>query len=425
VTYACFCDKIICNERSDLMKNKMNTRFKDLQGGLFSKVTKADVGENAGKLLQAGYTFLSWADPFYPDPSIPESVKKAMIEEIENGFPSHYTMPMGDRRLREVIVERLQRLYHIELDPSRNVLITPGSDSGLLYAMMPFLSEGDEVLIPDPSYPSNFLNAKLCGAKAVHVPLYFENGYQFDMAEFEKRVTPNTKMVLITHPNNPTGTVFNRQSIEDLCDFVKKHDLILVCDQAFEDHIYDDKEMIAPMSIDGMFERTVTVFSISKGLGLSGFRVGYIVSNDVFMDVYYGGAVNVLGATNTLAQRAAIVALNDDSILENYHEKLLKRRNLAYEILNGIPYVQAVKPESGILSWINVSKLGTSEQVAQYLLENAHVSVNEGTPYGEQGEGYLRIVHACFQDDEDARKALLKIKDCLTQLGKEKFSHNE
>ena len=402
------------------IKDKMNHRFQDLKGGLFTKVTKADVGENAGKLMQEGYTFMSWADPFFPAPSIPESVKKVMIEEIESGFPSHYTMPMGDRKLREVIVRRLKKLYHIDLDPSRNILITPGSDSGLLYAMLPFLKEGDEVLIPDPSYPSNFLNAKLCGAKAIHVPLYPQNGYQFDIQEFEKRVTSNTKMVVITHPNNPTGTVFNRESIEKLCDFIKKYDLVLVCDQAFEDHIYDNREMIAPMCIEGMFERTITTFSISKGLGLSGFRVGYIVATDELMDVYYGGTVNVLGATNTLAQKAAIAAIEDESILQDYHQRLLKRRDLVYEILSTIPHVKTIKPESGILSWIDVSKLGTSAQVAAYLLEHAHISVNEGTPYGEQGEGYLRIVHACFAKDEDAIEALNRLKDCLIQLGKEK-----
>lgn len=402
------------------MKERMNNRFGDLQGGLFAKVTKADVGEGAGELIKKGYTIMAWADPFFPDPSIPESVKKTMIDEIERGFASHYTMPMGDRELREVLCERLHKTYNLDLDPSRNILITPGSDSGLLYSMLPWLQEGDEVLIPDPSYPSNFVNAKLCGATAVAVPLHVEDKYQFDINEFEKRVTKNTKMVLITHPNNPTGTIFNQESIYALCDFVKKHDLILISDQAFEDHVYDNQKMIAPMQVEGMFDRTITVFSISKGLGLSGFRVGYIVAKDEYMDVYYGGAVNVLGATNTLAQKAAITAIKDESILIDYHERLERRRDIAYDILNSIPHVNAIKPESGILSWINISKLGTSQEVAAYILENAHISVNEGTPYGQQGEGYLRIVHACFYDDNDAANALNKIKDCLILLGKEK-----
>lgn len=402
------------------MKNKMNGRFRNLQGGLFSKVTKADVGENSGKLMAQGYTFMSWADPFFPDPSLPESIQKVLIEEINQGLIGHYTMPIGSLELRTIISQRLKEKYNVNLDPSRNILITPGSDSGLIYAMMPFLQEGDEVLVPDPSYPSNYLDVQLCGGKAIHIPLSIENNYQFDILEFEKRLTPHTKMVVITHPNNPTGTVFNRQSIESLCQFIIKNDLILICDQAFEDHIYDNLEMIAPMSIEGMFERTVTVFSISKGLGLSGLRVGYLVSNDQFMDVYYGGAVNILGATNTLAQKAAIAALKDKSIIQNYHQEFFQRRNDAYDILRSIPHVKAIKPESGILSWIDVSELGTSEEVAAYLLNHGHISVNEGTPYGYQGEGYLRIVHACFDNRLKAKESLLKIKECLIQLAKEK-----
>ena len=402
------------------IKDKMNQRFYDLQGGLFSKVTKADVGENAGNLIAQGYTMMSWADPFFPDPSLPKSVEQTMLDEIKSGTLSHYTMPMGDRKLREIIAQRIEDKYKVSLDPSRNILITPGSDSGLLYAMMPFLSTGDEVLVPDPSYPSNYVNCKLCGAKAVHVPLSAEKNYQIEIAEFEKRITDKTKMVLLTHPNNPTGTVFNRQSIQDLCDFIIKHDLILVCDQAFEDHIYDDLEMIAPMSMEDMFKRTITVFSISKGYGLSGLRVGYLVADDTIMDVYYAATVNVLGATNTLAQKAAITAMQDKSILENYYQRLLARRDLAYRILSTIPNTKIAKAESGILSWLDVSKLGTSAEVAAYLLEHAHISVNEGTPYGKQGEGYLRIVHACLADDKQAEEAFLKIKETLIQLGKEK-----
>ncbi len=155
--------------------------------------------------------------------------------------------------------------------------------------MTVFLNPGDEVLVPDPSYPSNFLNPKLMGAVPVPVPLDKKNGYQFDMAAFEQAVSPRTKMVLFTHPNNPTATVFRRKGLEALAEFVIRHDLILVVDQAFEDMIFDGVEFVSPASLPGMWERTVTVCSISKGMGLSGLRVGYIVACDAFMDVYYGG----------------------------------------------------------------------------------------------------------------------------------------
>ena len=108
------------------------------------------------------------------------------------------------------------------------------------------------------------------------VPLSAKDGYQPDAAAFAERVTPRTKMVLLTHPNNPTGTVFSRGSLEALCRVIVEHDLILVCDQAFEDHIFDGRELVTPAALPGMWERTVTTFSISKGLGLGGLRVGYI-----------------------------------------------------------------------------------------------------------------------------------------------------
>lgn len=398
------------------IKAKMNERFHDLEGGLFSEVTKADVGEGAGNLIAQGYDIMAWADPFFPDPSVPPSVAKTMIKAFEDGFSSHYTMPMGNADLRRLLVKKLSKTNKIKANPSRNILITPGSDSGLIYAMMPFIEEGDEVLIPDPSYPSNYLNVKLLGGKAVSVPTREENNWQYEIEEFEKRVTDKSKMVLITHPNNPTSTVFRRDVIEKLCEFVIKHDLILVSDQAFEDHIYDGIEMITPAALPGMWERTVTVFSISKGIGLSGFRVGYVVAEDHVMDVLYGGTVNVLGATNTAAQLGAITAFEDTSILQHNYEVLERRRLLAYEIFRTIPGVRVQKPESGFLSWLNVSKLGTDAEVAAYLLKEAKILVNEGSTYGTYGKGYIRIVHGCFKDESKAVLLYEKVKDALTKL---------
>ena len=402
------------------IKAKMNHKFRDLQGGLFLTVTKADVGEGAGNFQKAGGDIMAWADAFFPDPSIPESVAKVMKDEIDGGFPSHYSMPIGMLPLRQALAKHIQQRTGLPIDPSRNVIVTPGSDSGLLYAMMPFVCEGDEVMVPDPSYPSNFLNPKLLGGVTVPVPLYAEDNWQPRIEEFEKRLTPKTKMVLMSHPNNPTTTVFRREALEELCRFIVKNDLILVCDQAFEDHIYDGIEFVAPCTLPGMWERTVTVCSMSKGYGLSGFRVGYIYADDHIMDILYGGAVNVLGAPCTVTSMGAIAALEDETILPEYYVRLERRRRLAYDILSTTPGVSMQMSESGILSWLDIHQLGTSEEVCNYLMEHANVMVNQGVPYGKQGEGYIRIVTACFAKDEDAAPRFERIKAALTQLAKEK-----
>ena len=369
------------------IKAQMNGRFRDLQGGLFLEVTKADVGEGAGNFMKAGGDIMAWADPFFPDPAIPESVKKAMHEAIDGGFPAHYGMPIGIYELREALVEHISERTGLSMDPS---------------------------------YPSNFLNPKLLGGKTVPVPLYPEDNYQVRIEEFEKRLTPRTKMVLLTHPNNPTTTVYRRESIEALCRFIIDNDLVLVCDQAFEDHIYDGIEFVAPCTLPGMWERTLTVCSISKGIGLSGFRIGYIYACDKIMDVLYGGAVNVLGAACTLSSLGAIAAIKDQEHMRSNYERLERRRRLAYDILSTAPGVEMKMSESGILSWLNISRLGTSAEVADYIMEHAKIMVNQGTPYGAQGEGWLRIVTACFASDEDAAVRFERIKAALTRLAKEK-----
>ena len=400
------------------MRGKMHPGFAGLQGGLFSAVAKADVGDTAATLAAQGIDLMAWADPFYPDPSLPAPVAEAMAASIQSGEAVHYTQPIGSLPLKQEIAKKLLLLNGLRVVPERNILITPGSDSGLYFAMLPFLCPGDEVLVPDPSYPSNFLNPSLMGAVCVPFPLDAAHGYRLDVDAMEARVTPRTKMVLLTHPNNPTGTVFDRASLLALSAFVIRHDLVLVCDQAFEDFLYDGLELVTPASLPGMWQRTVTVFSISKGFGLSGLRVGYVVADDSIMDVYYGSAVNVIGATGTAAQAGALAAFRHPEILADRYARLLRRRDMACNAFSGIPGVQVTPAQSGFLTWLDVSALGEAQAVAAYLVEHARVLVNDGSAYGEQGKGHLRIVHGCFADESRAADAFARIRKALFQLGK-------
>ena len=339
-----------------------------------------------------------------------------MAAALEAGCCSHYSMPIGNPDLRGILAEKIHGQNGLNLDPSRNIMVTPGSDSGLYYAMMPFVGEGDEVLVPEPCYPSNLLNPYLMGGRAVPVPLFYEDNYQIRIDEFEKRLTGRTRVVLITHPNNPTATVFRRESLEKLADFIIGNNLVLISDQAFEDHIYDGIEFVHPAAIPGMGERTVTVCSISKGIGLSGFRIGYIYACDRVMDVLYGACVNVLGAPSTLSSVGAAAAVKDRGHLKANFIRLERRRRTACEILSSIPGVEMRMPESGILCWLNVERLGSSAEAAAWILEHAGILVNEGSPYGEHGEGFLRIVTGCFADDQRARGAFERIRGALIKM---------
>ena len=394
------------------MKEKMKKEFQTFEGGLFSDVEKADVGDSYQKLGEQGVALMGWADPFTPEFSLPEHVMNKTLEAIRLPLSAHYTAPVGNDELKELIAEKCKAFNHLDVDPRRNIIITPGSDSALFFAMFPFIEKGDEVMIPSPSYPNNFTNVKMMQGKVVPIPLYAEDGYQLRIEEFEKRVTSKTKMVVLTHPNNPTTTVYNRKSLEDLSSFIQKHDLILVCDQAFEDFTFEN-EMITPASLPGMMERTITVCSVSKGMGLSGYRVGYIVADDKVMDVMYGCAVSVIGATNTIAQVAVMEAFKDPSFMDTFKRAYDVRRHRAYEILNEVPGVHVQLPQSGFLCWVDVSGLGNSSDICAYLIKEAKVALNDGVNYGPGGEGHLRIVLGVYEDDQKVIDALNRMADAL------------
>lgn len=390
-------------------------QFRDVQGGLFAKVTKADVGDGAIRLMRQGVTLLCWADPFFPDPSTPPHVRDAALEAIQGGREVHYTMPIGSPELKEAIGRKLRRQGFSSVDPQRNILVTPGSDAGLFYAMFPFLCPGDEVLIPDPSYPNNFQNAKLAGAIPVPVPLRAEDGFRLDVADFERRCTERTKMVVLTNPNNPTSTVFSPEEIAALCRFIVRHDLVLVVDQAFEDILFDGRRMTHAALEPQMWERTLTVCSVSKGMGLSGYRVGYIVADDHVIDRLYGAAVTVVGATNTLAQIAAQAAFKDDCFIEPYRLCFDRRRRYLYEKFSAVPGVKMQLPQSSFLAWVDVSALGDSTEIMEYLVREARCLVNDGKSYGKTGEGYLRISYGCVKDDQELYDAVDRMAAALAR----------
>ncbi|MGI6090556.1 MAG: pyridoxal phosphate-dependent aminotransferase [Saccharofermentanales bacterium] len=394
----------------------MSPGFRAVEGGLFSTVTKADVGNVAAEMERQGIDMLSWADPFMPDPVIPTQIREAAIRSIATGNASHYTTPVGNSELKEIIAEKLQSKNGLTVDPHRNILITPGSDSGLLFAMMPFICPGDEVLVPEPSYPSNFLNPQLLGGTTVSIPLLeTENSYVLDLVKIESLITPKTKMILLTNPNNPTSTVFSRTELEELAKLIVQNNLILVVDQAFEDSVFDDREMISMAALPGMFERTVSIFSISKGMALSGFRVGYLVASDQVMDVMYGSAVNVIGATSTAFQLAAVEAFRNDSFIQEYNEVFDIRRKRVYEMINSVSSVKMQMPQSAYLSWVDVSQLGTGKDISNLLKDKAKVFVNDGAAYGPSGINHIRIVHGCYQDDNRVYSAISRICQVLSE----------
>lgn len=400
--------------------NRMNPVFAKLDGGLFSTAEKADVGDVAKRMEEMGVAMMSWADPFKPDPSTPEAVLEAAVEAIREGTSSHYIMPIGSPELKELIAERIEKKSGLKLDPERNLIINPGSDNGLLFAIFPWICPGDEVLIHDPSYPNNFQDIEILGGVPVAVPTYEEDEWHIRIEEYQKRITDKTKMILLTNPNNPTGVCYTETELKQLADLCIENDLICVVDQAFEDTIFEESVMVNMAQIPGMWERTVTICSVSKGMGLSGFRVGWTYADDVIMDKMHASAVSIQGAASTMAQKAVVPAFKDDSFIKNYIKKYDYRRQYGYKLFNSIPGVSVLMPEAGFYFWINVKELGSSSEIVKYLVEEALVNCNDGKFYGTQGDGFLRVIFAVFDKDEDCLAAFDRMAAAFRKRAKEK-----
>lgn len=404
---------------SDILK-RMKPAFAKLDGGLFSTAEKADVGDVASRMEEMGVAMMSWADPFKPDPSTPEPVLEAAVNAIKEGTSSHYIMPIGSPELKKLIAERIEKKSGLKLDPERNLIINPGSDNGLLFAMFQWICPGDEVLIHDPSYPNNFQDVEILGGVPVAVPTYEEDGWHIRIEEYKKRVTDKTKMIILTNPNNPTGACYTRKELEELAELCIENDLICVVDQAFEDTVFEGIEMVNMAQIPGMWERTVTVCSVSKGMGLSGFRVGWTYADDIIMDKMHASAVSIQGAASTMAQKAVIPAFKDDSFIQEYVMKYENRRKYGYELFNSIPGVSVLLPDAGFYFWLNVKELGDSSEIVNYLIKEALVNCNDGKFYGAQGSGYLRVIFAVFEKDEDCYAACDRMAEAFRKRAEER-----
>ncbi|WP_293977051.1 pyridoxal phosphate-dependent aminotransferase [Sphingomonas sp.] len=362
--------------------------------------------------IDAGYLMLGWADPFFPDPCLPEHVIAAAKATLDEGG-AHYSLPIGSPQLRRTIAGKLARVNGMSIDPDRELIVTPGSDTGLWQAMQVVISPGDEVLNPVPSYPSNVRNVELMGGVNVPVPLDAERDFALDLDALRQRITPSSKLIVLTQPNNPTGTVHDRATLEALAKIVIDHDLLVVVDQAFEDVIYDGREFVTFATLPGMRERTITVFSLSKGMAMSGFRIGYTVAAPEIMAIMHGTAVNILGAANTAAQAAAVAALQAPSFVDGYRRTFAARRKLATEIFANVPGVRFSAPQAGLMLWLDTSSLGNSRDVADHIAQKARIIVHPGENFGGIGSGYIRIMLSALRDDIAFADALRRTADCL------------
>lgn len=342
-----------------------------------------------------------------PDFNTAESIIESAYKALKEG-KTKYTASSGIIELREKIAQYISKRTNNVYKPS-NVVVTNGGKQALFNVLMAIINEGDEILILDPSWVSYEAQIKMTGGEPVHIPLDFENGFQPDKKKIKRYITPKTKAILINSPNNPTGVVYNKESLKEIADIAKEHEILVISDEVYELLVYEGKHY-SISSFEGMKDRTVIINAFSKTWAMTGWRIGYVVGPEEIITQVEKIQSHSTSNVNTPTQYAALEAFNVDvypMFLEfkkrrDYVANRLKKMNLQFNMPNGAFYF-----------FISIDEFGYSDkEFAEKLLSDVGLAVVPGS--GFYKKGFIRISFATSQ--ENLEKALNRLEKFVLKL---------
>jgi len=348
-----------------------------------------------------------------PDFDTPENVKERAIQAIREGH-TYYVPSAGIDELREAVCVYMKRTRGIDVSPEE-VIITPGAKPVVFLSFLLLLEEGDEVIYPDPGYPTYRSVIDFVGARAVPLRLKEENEFRVDIDELRRLVTPRTKMIVLNSPQNPTGSVLPYEDMAEIARLAEEEDLLIFTDEVYCEIIYDEPH-VSILQFPGMKERTVLLDAFSKTFAMTGWRLGYAVLPKDLAPLLALLVTNSNSCTCTFTQMAGVEALlNGREAVQKMVAEFHRRRDFLVERMKSIEGLSFVKPKGAFYIFPNISSFGlSSQEMMQYLLEEAGVATVPGTAFGDYGEGYIRISFA--NSLENLAKAMDRIEYALKKL---------
>lgn len=328
---------------------------------------------------------LSIGEPAFP---VPRHILDAGIAALDRD-ETNYTPNEGIAPLRRAFAAWFGGRNGIEVDPSR-VYVTAGAQQGLHLAMSMLLDAGDEVLIPNPGYPTFTMTAQLVHACPVNYPLRPENGFQPKISDLEELVGSRTRVLVVNSPSNPLGAVFSEELTRDLVEFAERHDLWIISDECYEAFTYSVPH-VSPARFDTT--RVLTSLTLSKTFGLTGLRIGSLVMPDGMGTRFNAVMESIVSCVGASPQYAAVAALTGPTdYIEAAAHHYRSNRDAATEVLSSlnIPYLEA---QGAFYLWADVSHVSGGDVrawVRTFLVEQG-VAVAPGTAFGSNGEGWIRI----------------------------------
>jgi len=349
-----------------------------------------------------------------PDYDTPENVVDAVCQSLRDG-KTHYTTSSGLLEYRKIAAEVTQRSRGFKPKVSQ-ILVTPGANVQIYYAVACAVNPGEEVIISDPAFVSYNSIINYLGAVPVKVSLYEENQFRLNPDDVEKAITKNTRMIIINSPHNPTGSVMTEEEIKRIYEIAEKHDLYLVSDEVYARMIYKDAEthFASPSKYDQCKVRTIVVHSFSKSYAMTGWRIGAVTGPEDIIAKMGLLLETTTSCVSPFIQEAAIMALTgSQEPIDKMVKEFRSRRDLIVEGLNSLPGVSCITPKGAFYAFPNIKETGyTSEQFANVMLEKAGVAVCPGNFFGEHGEGYVRFCYA--NSAENIQKGIDKIREVLS-----------
>ena len=331
-----------------------------------------------------------------PDFVTPWKVRSAAITSLQRGY-TQYTGNRGLPALRELISRYLNERFDLQYDPA-HILVTIGGSEAIDLALRACIEQGDEVLIPDPAYVSYSPLVSMTDGTPVHVECREEDNFILKPEYLEKVITPNTKAIILTYPNNPTGAIMTKEDLQAIADVIIRHDLLVISDEIYAELTYGQKHATIA-SLPGMKERTVYVSGFSKAFAMTGWRMGYVCApadiDEAMFKIHQFGIM----CAPTMSQYAAIEALKDGfsddfATVAEMRESYDKRRKFVLHSLQEIG-LHCFEPRGAFYAFPSVKSTGmNADAFANGLLSAQKVAVVPGNAFGKFGENNVRISYA-------------------------------
>ena len=382
---------------------KPASRLDAVQEYYFSRKLK-----EVARLNAEGQDIISLAIGSPDQPPSPQTIDK--LCEVAHDPSAHgYQPTMGTMELRKAMADFYHRWYGVEVDAASEVQPLIGSKEGVLHITLAFVNPGDEVLVPNPGYPTYTSLSKILGAKVVNYNLDEDNGWQPDFEELEHRDLSRVKLMWTNYPNMPTGGDARMETYRKLVDFARRHDIVVVNDNPYSFIL--NEHPLSLLQVEGAKDCCIELNSMSKGYNMPGWRVGMCVSNPQFISWILKIKSNIDSGTFRGLQLAAAEALTTNT--EEWHREYninvyRRRREIAERIMQalGCTYDDS---QVGMFLWGKIAdKYANAEQLTERVLHEARVFITPGFIFGSNGERYVRI-SLCAQDD--------KMQEALRRIG--------